>query len=132
MSATGKSIGIIGAGIIGVQLARALQTAGANVTLFDDRDPGTATSFGNAGYLATAEIFPLANGAVLRSLPRLLLNPLAPLAMRWKEFPRLLPWYLNYARACSTRRAAHNIKALASIQSSDSPRPAPADLAHTG
>ena len=116
MDATQKTIGIIGAGIIGVALARALQRRGLRVTLFDERDPGTATSFGNAGYIATEAIFPLAHGAVLRSLPRMLLNPLGPLAMRWQEFPRLLPWYLKYARACSHRRAADSIHALATIQ----------------
>jgi glycine/D-amino acid oxidase-like deaminating enzyme len=111
-----RSIGIVGAGIIGVQLARALQGRGLQVTLFDGRDPGMATSFGNAGYVATDEIFPLAHGAVLRSLPRMLLNPLGPLAMRWKEFPRLLPWYVKYARACSGKRSRHSINALASLQ----------------
>jgi glycine/D-amino acid oxidase-like deaminating enzyme len=114
---TQKTIGIIGAGIIGVALARTLQTRGVQVTLFDERDPGTATSFGNAGFIATEAIFPLAHGAVLRTLPRMLLNPLGPLSMRWQEFPRLLPWYLQYARACSSRRAANSIDALASILS---------------
>jgi D-amino-acid dehydrogenase len=56
-----KTIGVIGAGIIGVQLARALQRKGVDVSLFDRNDPGTGTSFGNAGYLATDEIFPLAH-----------------------------------------------------------------------
>ncbi len=116
MGARQKTIGIIGAGIIGVALARALQRRGRQVTLFDEREPGTATSFGNAGYIATEAIFPLAHGAVLRSLPRMLLNPLGPLAMRWQEFPRLLPWYLKYANACSHRRAADSIHALATIQ----------------
>ena len=98
-----------------MQLARTLQRRGARVTLFDERDPGTATSFGNAGFIATEAIFPLAHGAVLRSLPRMLLNPLGPLAMRWQEFPRLLPWFLKYARACSYRGAADSIDAMASI-----------------
>ncbi|MFT4562710.1 MAG: glycine/D-amino acid oxidase-like deaminating enzyme [Gammaproteobacteria bacterium] len=111
-----RSIGIVGAGIIGVQLARDLQRRGLHVTLFDGRDPGMATSFGNAGYLATDEIFPLAHGAVLRSLPRMLLNPIGPLVMRWKEFPRLLPWYVKYLRACSGPRARHSINALANLQ----------------
>lgn len=116
VDATPKTIGIIGAGIIGVSLARALQRRGLQVTLFDERDPGTATSFGNAGYIATEAIFPLAHGSILRSLPRMLLNPLSPLAMRWQEFPRLLPWYLKYLYACSHRRAADSIQALATIQ----------------
>jgi len=111
-----KSIAVIGAGIVGVQLARALQVRGAVVTLFDPRDPGTATSFGNAGYLAVDEIFPLAHGTVLRRLPRMLLDPLGPLALRWRELHRLAPWYMRYAAACSTSRARHSIAALAAIQ----------------
>ncbi len=116
MGATPKTIGIIGAGIIGVTLARALQRRGLQVTLFDERDPGRAASFGNAGYIATEAIFPLAHGSILRSLPRMLFNPLSPLTMRWQEFPRLLSWYLKYVSACSNRRAADSIQALATIQ----------------
>ena len=63
------------------------------MTLLDREEPGMGTSFGNAGFIATDEIFPLAHGRVLRSLPRMLLNPLGPLTMRWHEFPRLLAWY---------------------------------------
>lgn len=111
------SIAVIGAGIVGVQLARAAQCGGADVTLFDAGDPGMATSFGNAGYLATDEIFPLAHGTVLRRLPRMLLNPLGPIALRVREFPRLLPWYVRYALACSTSRSEQSVVALATIQS---------------
>jgi glycine/D-amino acid oxidase-like deaminating enzyme len=112
-----ETVAVIGAGIIGVQIARALQVAGRKVTIFDPLDPGMATSFGNAGYLAIDEIFPLAHGTVLRRLPSMLLNPLGPLAMRWQEFPRLLPWYLQYARACSATRSQRSVATLASIQS---------------
>ncbi len=113
---TVRRIAVVGAGIIGVQVARAAQCRGLDVTLVDAGEPGMATSFGNAGYLASDEIFPLAHGTVLRRLPRMLLNPLGPLAMRWREFPRLLPWYVRYARACSTSRANATIAALAVLQ----------------
>lgn len=102
---------------MGVQIARALQCAGHRVTLIDQQQPGLATSFGNAGFIATDEIFPLAHGRVLRCLPKMLLDPLGPLSMRWQEFPRLIPWFLRYARACSTTSSENSIKALVAIQS---------------
>lgn len=112
-----RRIGIVGSGIIGVQLSRGLQERGWEVTLLDRRDPGTGTSYGNAGFFAADEIFPLAHGRVLRSLPRMLRNPLGPLSLRWQELPRLAPWFLRYARACSSTRASHSIRALALLQS---------------
>lgn len=107
---------VIGAGIVGVHVARALQRRGFRVTLIDQGQPGMGTSYGNAGFLATDEIFPLAHGRVLRALPRMLLDPLGPLSIRWQEFPRLLPWYVRYVAACSSARVGRSIDALAAIQ----------------
>lgn len=109
-------IGIIGAGIVGVQVARAAQRSGFAVTLIDRGEPGHGTSYGNAGFIATDEIFPLARGRVLRSLPRMLLDRKGPLSIRWREAPRLAPWFLRYALACSTSRAKRSVAALAAIQ----------------
>ena len=43
------SVAIIGAGIIGMATARALQRQGHQVTVFDPEPPGSGCSFGNAG-----------------------------------------------------------------------------------
>jgi glycine/D-amino acid oxidase-like deaminating enzyme len=107
---------VIGAGIVGVHVARALQRRGFPVTLLDQGESGMSTSYGNAGFLATEAIFPLAHGRVLRALPRMLLDPLGPLSIRWQEFPRLLPWYARYVAACSSSRVSRSIAALAAIQ----------------
>lgn len=114
-------VAVIGAGIVGVQIARTLRLAGHNVSLFDKNLPGMATSYGNAGFIASDEIFPLAHGRVLRSLPRMVFNPLSPLSIRWQELARLFPWFVNYARACSTQRVNRSITALASLQAEAAP-----------
>ncbi len=112
-----KPVAVIGAGIIGVMLARKLQKAGKRVLLFDPVEPGMETSFGNAGYIAMDEIFPLAHGNVLASLPRMLMDPLGPLSIRWQEMHRLWPWFLKFTLACRPRVAARGVAALADIQS---------------
>lgn len=107
---------VLGGGIIGVQIARALQRSGHKTTLYDPKEPGTGTSFGNAGYIATDEIFPLAHSTVLRSLPRMLIDPLGPISINWKKIPQLLPWLVKYVMACTGNRAQEGIAALASLQ----------------
>ncbi len=117
MSRRPKTIAVVGAGIIGVMLARRLQKDGQKVELFDPSDPGMETSFGNAGYIAMDEIFPLAHGNVLATVPRMLIDPLAPLAIRWREIHRLAPWFLKFIMACRPGVAARGVTALAAIQS---------------
>ena len=113
-----RNIVVVGAGIVGVQLARALQRDGLAITLIDKLEPGRGTSFGNAGFIATDEIFPLAHGRIVKSIPRWLLDPLGPLSINTAQIPLLIPWFYRYISACTGRNSAQNIKALASLQGS--------------
>ena len=49
-----REIIVIGAGMVGVCTALALQKKGLQVTLIDSSEPGTETSFGNAGIITPA------------------------------------------------------------------------------
>ena len=102
----GKSIAVIGAGIVGAHVALRLQTAGHSVVLYDPELPGKGCSFGNGGYIATDEVLPLARPELLASVPRMLMNPLAPFTIHWLSFPGLLPWFLRFARACGSKQVA--------------------------
>ncbi len=95
------AIAVVGAGIVGVQIARELQLRAENVTLYDFQEPGQGTSFGNAGYIATDEILPLAHSAVLRSLPSMLLDPLGPISVNWNSLWSLAPWFAKYLKSCT-------------------------------
>src|SRR6185369_4645805 len=94
-----QQIAIVGAGIIGMSAARALQRAGADVVVYDPEEPGAVCSFGNAGNIAIDHVRPLARLDVLATVPRMLLNPLAPLCLKPAGLPAAWPWLWRAAVA---------------------------------
>ncbi len=113
--ARGLRIAVVGAGIVGTSCAFFLQRDGHDVTLLDPREPGTGTSFGNAGIISLGSIAPVVTPALLRKLPSLLRDRTGPLAVRWAYLPRLLPWLVRLvlnARPARVEAAARAIAAL--------------------
>ncbi|MEZ5449488.1 MAG: FAD-dependent oxidoreductase [Thiolinea sp.] len=60
---------VIGAGIIGVCTALALQQRGIQTLLLDRKPPASETSYGNAGIIALNAVLPLNHPACLPSCP---------------------------------------------------------------
>jgi D-amino-acid dehydrogenase len=106
---------IIGAGVVGVACARALQMQGRHVTLIDPAPPGSTCSFGNAGHIAIDQIRPLSRPDVLAGVPRMLANPLGPLALRWRGLPGLSPWLTRFAQAARPQQVRAGTTALAGL-----------------
>lgn len=94
---------IIGAGIIGATSAYQCLEAGLRVTLVEPEQPGNeqAASFGNAGWLSSHSVLPPATPGAWKHVPKWLTDPLGPLAIRWKYFPKALPWLTRYLQAAS-------------------------------
>jgi D-amino-acid dehydrogenase len=109
------NVGIIGAGAVGLSCAFHLQRAGHSVEIFDFRNPGEGASFGNAGIIAVSEIFPVARASTLRQVPRMLLNPVGPLVIRWSYLPRLAPWLIEFLTASRKSEARRISLALSSL-----------------
>ncbi|CAI8775249.1 D-hydroxyproline dehydrogenase [Pseudomonas sp. IT-347P] len=86
-------IAVVGAGIIGVACALRLARQGLRVVVIDSQQPGHGASFGNAGHLATEQVFPIADASILKRLPAMLMDPMGPLRLDWKYLPRALPWF---------------------------------------
>ena len=84
---------VVGAGIVGVACALQLARQGRRVTLIDRQAPGQGASFGNAGHLATEQVFPIADLSILRRLPGMLRDPMGPLRLDWKYLPKATPWF---------------------------------------
>jgi D-amino-acid dehydrogenase len=72
---------VLGAGIVGVSAAYAVRQRGLSVILVDRREPGSETSYGNAGILSSGSILPLNKPSLWSALPTYMTNRHA--ALRW-------------------------------------------------
>ncbi|QOQ77432.1 FAD-binding oxidoreductase [Pseudomonas poae] len=106
---------VVGAGIIGVACALQLARQGQRVVVIDAQAPGNGASYGNAGHLATEQVFPIADVSILKRLPAMLMDPMGPLRLDWKYLPRALPWFVRLLlnlRPANYRRTVAGIRAL--------------------
>lgn len=109
------SVAVVGAGVVGLCTALQAQRKGYRVTLIDRDAPGKGASFGNAGYLATELIDPLASGKTLRGALTMLLDPHGPLALPLGYLHRSLPWLVRFvaaARPAQVERSRDGLLAL--------------------
>lgn len=108
-------IAVVGAGVIGVACALQLARHGRRVLVIDQQSPGHGASFGNAGHLATEQVFPIADLSILKRLPAMLMDPMGPLRLDWKYMPRAMPWFtrlLLNLRSAPFQRTVTGIRAL--------------------
>jgi len=109
-------IGIVGAGIQGISNALFLQKKGFNVTIFDRDEPGSpAASYGNAGHFSPYASVPINRPDVLTDVPAMLLSTTGPLALKWNYVPKMIPWFLQFIRNCTTKRMMHTAKNMHQI-----------------
>ena len=90
---------VLGAGLVGAACALRLAQAGHDVLLVDAQAPGLGASFGNAGHIATEQVFPLASPQVIRASWRYLLNADSPLRIRAAYLLPILPWLARFVWA---------------------------------
>ncbi|WP_066964299.1 FAD-binding oxidoreductase [Microbulbifer sp. Q7] len=112
-----QEVVVIGAGIVGVAVAEQLQHRGRRVTLIDRESPGHGCSFGNAGHFATDVVLPLANMKTILSVPRLLMDPLGPLSLRWGYLLKILPWLMRFGVAALPRNVEKSCRHLRALNS---------------
>ncbi|MGF6094802.1 NAD(P)/FAD-dependent oxidoreductase [Pseudomonas sp. 18175] len=106
---------VVGAGIIGVACALQLARQGQRVVVMDPQPPGMGASYGNAGHLASEQVFPIADASILKRLPAMLLDPMGPLRLDWRYLPRALPWFarlLLNLRPASYQRTVAGLRTL--------------------
>jgi D-amino-acid dehydrogenase len=111
---TGKraDVVVLGAGIVGVSAAYAARQRGLSVILVDRREPGSETSYGNAGILSSGSILPLNKPSLWSALPGYLTNRHA--ALRWDPAwaMRNIDWLVRFLASAAPSRTKPRATAL--------------------
>lgn len=103
---------VLGAGMVGVSAALHLQSKGRDVILVDRHEnAGEETSYGNAGIIECASVFPYMFPRDIGQIFSYALNRSPQAYYRFAELPDFLPWLLRYYLASSPRRAMHSAMA---------------------
>jgi D-amino-acid dehydrogenase len=103
---------VLGAGIVGVSAAIAARQRRLSVILVDRREPGSETSYGNAGVLSSGSNLPLNKPSLWRALPGYIANRNA--ALRWDPVwtIRNIGWVARFLANASPSRTKPRATAL--------------------
>ena len=110
-----SKIAVIGAGIIGVCTAHFLKKNGHEVILFDQNEPGTQTSFGNAGLFASHECVTGNSPHLWKNIPNMLFNKKSGVVIDWLYILTHLPWAIKFLKNCTTKNVEYIAKSLSSF-----------------
>ena len=110
-----EDILVIGAGVVGLSIALALQMRGRSVVVLDREGPAAGASAGNAGAFAFTDILPLASPGILRKAPKWLVDPLGPLSEPPAYALKIAPWMYRFWRACAPARVAASTTAQTAL-----------------
>ena len=114
-------VAVLGGGIVGLSIALSLQKQGVNVLLLDKQAVGSGASQGNAGHIATEQVFPIASPEVIKQLPSMLLDPLSPLHLDWRYLPKIAPWLMRLACNMTPSRFERIHQALRALNGASLP-----------
>jgi D-amino-acid dehydrogenase len=90
---------VLGGGVIGICTALYLQRSAHRVIVVERNTPGSGASGHNGGAFNVGECIPTGTPGVLRSIPRMLVDPKSALVFRYRYLPRLSPWLVRFIRA---------------------------------
>ena len=107
-----NSVGIIGAGKQGVCIGLQLIKKGIPVTIFDKNDPGSMSSYGNAGHFSPYAVVQLNRPDVIYDIPKMLLSSYGPLALKWNYIPKMIPWILKYLKSSTKKSMMQTTKSM--------------------
>lgn len=106
---------VVGNGVVGLNVALALQRRGTQVTIVAPDAAWRGASWGNAGHLAVEQVEPLASLATVRSAPKRLFLRGGALALPPQAIATWLPFALRMLRASTPAGFAHGKAALSAL-----------------
>ena len=102
---------IAGGGIIGLCTAYYLQKSGYDITVIDENEITSGTSFGNAGYISPSHFMPLASPGIVAQGLRWMLNSSSPFYIKPRMSADLLKFcfvfWKNANQATVNKNAPH-------------------------
>jgi D-amino-acid dehydrogenase len=112
-------VAVLGAGIVGTATALQIAARGRSVCLIDRRGPGEETSFGNAGLIERASVFPYLFPRNVLALAKYAVYGANEARYHLADLPHFAPWLARYWWESSPQRAyAHALSALPLIEAS--------------
>src|SRR4051794_13941437 len=101
----GKSVVVIGAGVIGLCSAYSASLAGHRVTVIDRGGPSRdCCSMGNAGLIVPSHFIPLAAPGMIGMALRMMLDPASPFYVRPRLSADLIKWGWLFTQAATEER----------------------------
>lgn len=106
---------VIGGGVVGLCVGLHLLRSGRTVAVVERAEPGSGASGHNGGALSVGDCAPIAMPGAVRSIPRMLTDPLSPFALRWRYLPWAAPWLVRFLLASRRSRVEEISTALNSL-----------------
>ena len=110
-----RSVVVVGGGIAGLGVALGLVRRGVEVTIVDSGASGGGATYGNAGWVSTAQAGPLPAPGVIGYGVRSLVDPASALRIVPRGIPTIAPWLASFAlhaRRGPYERGARALSAL--------------------
>lgn len=123
---------IAGAGVVGACSALELLARGFKVTIVDKGEKKHGASYGNAGTISPFSCIPVAMPGAWRNVPKWLLDPNGPLAVRPGHFLKFLPWGLRFLLKGQSQKSVLKISNAMAALSRDNTKLYAGHLGGTG
>ena len=111
----GKSVIVIGGGIIGLSSAYYLQKSGYQVTVLERSDFTDNCSYGNCGYVCPSHFIPLATPGIVRQGFKWMLNARSPFYVQPRLSRSLIDWGLKFMKSATPAHVEHSAVPLRDI-----------------